>query len=312
MAGMQPQAAALRIGISGWRYPPWRGVFYPDGLAQKDELAYASRQLPTIELNGSFYSLQTPGRYAAWYAATPAGFTFSIKAPRYVTHVLRLRDVRLPLANFFASGLLRLDDKLGPILWQLPPSLPFSAASIEAFLALLPHDTQAAQRLARRCEPRMRGRASFAIDRCRPLRHALEVRHHSFADPAFVALLRRHGVALVVADTAGKWPSLEDVTADFMSLRLHGDKAIYRSGYTKPALLRWAARIRAWASGAEPAHARRVCDHPGPAAPWRDVYCYFDNDMKVRAPTDARTLMRLLRLPMAPVDGSSHLAGSAP
>ncbi len=267
MAGMQPQAAALRIGISGWRYPPWRGVFYPDGLAQKDELAYASRQLPTIELNGSFYSLQTPGRYAAWYAATPGGFTFSIKAPRYVTHVLRLRDVRLPLANFFASGLLRLDDKLGPILWQLPPSLPFSAASIEAFLALLPHDTQAAQRLARRCEPRMRGRASFAIDRCRPLRHALEVRHHSFADPAFVALLRRHGVALVVADTA---------------------------------------------SGAEPAHARRVCDHPGPAAPWRDVYCYFDNDMKVRAPTDARTLMRLLRLPMAPVDGSSHLAGSAP
>lgn len=249
MAGMQPQAAALRIGISGWRYPPWRGVFYPDGLAQKDELAYASRQLPTIELNGSFYSLQTPGRYAAWYAATPGGFTFSIKAPRYVTHVLRLRDVRLPLANFFASGLLRLDDKLGPILWQLPPSLPFSAASIEAFLALLPHDTQAAQRLARRCEPRMRGRASFAI---------------------------------------------------------------YRSGYTKPALLRWAARIRAWASGAEPAHARRVCDHPGPAAPWRDVYCYFDNDMKVRAPTDARTLMRLLRLPMAPVDGSSHLAGSAP
>jgi len=293
---------AIRIGISGWRYAPWRGVFYPEGLAQKDELAYASHQVPSIELNGSFYSLQTPGRYARWHAATPRGFLFSVKAPRYVTHIRRLRDAAAPVANFLASGVFELKEKLGPILWQLPPSLPFDAGVLEEFLALLPHDTEAARRLARRREARMAGRSSLATDACRPLRHALEVRHPGFADPDCIALLRRHGVALVVADTAGKWPLLEDVTADFMYLRLHGDKAIYRSGYGDAALRRWAARIRAWARGAEPDDARRADGRAGPRARRRDVYCYFDNDVKVRAPADARTLMKMLGLPMAPVD----------
>lgn len=295
-----PQAA-IRIGISGWRYAPWRGVFYPDDLNQKDELAYASRQLPSIELNGSFYSLQTPDRYARWYEATPQGFTFSVKAPRYVTHIRRLREARLPIANFLASGLFQLKEKLGPILWQLPPSLPFDAGQLEEFLALLPHDTEAAQSLARRRESRMTGRSSLAVDEHRPMRHALEVRHPSFADAAFAELLGRHGVALVVADTAGKWPYLEEVTADFMYLRLHGDKAIYSSGYTDPALQRWAERIWAWSEGSEPPDSKRITERPVPRARHRDVYCYFDNDIKVRAPVDARTLMRKLGLPMEPV-----------
>ncbi|MEI2418272.1 DUF72 domain-containing protein [Orrella sp. JC864] len=294
-----PARAAIRIGISGWRYAPWRGTFYPKGLVQDDELAYASHQVPTIEINGSFYSLQRPERYQRWYEATPRGFVFSVKAPRYVTHIRRLADVRAPLANFFASGVFNLREKLGPVLWQLPPSLPFEPGRLEAFLKLLPQDTQAAQALARSREARMSGRARIKAHVHGPLRHALEVRHPSFADPAVADMLRHYGVALVVADTAGKWPYLEDVTAGFMYLRLHGDQEIYVSGYTDQALDRWAARISRWAAGAEPADARRA-GGPAAAAPARDVYCYFDNDVKVRAPEDARGLMRRLGLPMAP------------
>jgi len=290
----------IRIGISGWRYAPWRGTFYPEGLTQDKELEYASRAVPTIEINGSFYSLQRPERYARWYADTPPGFVFSVKAPRYVTHILRLRDTREAVANFFASGVFNLKEKLGPILWQLPPSLRFDAGLLESFLALLPHDTEDALSLARRRGARMKGRSRLAIDAARPLRHAMEVRHESFVDPRFVELLRRYGVALVVADTAGKWPYREDVTSDFMYLRLHGDKELYVSGYTKPALDRWASRVRAWARGGEPRDARRI-DGKSPSAKSRDIYCYFDNDVKVRAPVDARSLSARLGLPLAPV-----------
>jgi uncharacterized protein YecE (DUF72 family) len=282
----------IRIGISGWRYEPWREIFYPTGLAQHRELEYAARAFPSIEINGSFYSLQTPESYAAWYAATPASFVFSVKGGRYITHILRLKNVLKPLANFFASGIFELREKLGPILWQFPPQLPWDAARFEEFLALLPRDTEAALRLARRRDARMHGRSTLRIDESRPLRHAVEVRHPGFARPEFVAQLRRHRVALVVADTAGKWPYLEDVTADFMYLRLHGDKELYASGYTDAALDRWAERIRAWQRGHEPDDARRVA---GPARRRsRDVFCYFDNDVKVRAPFDADRLMHKL------------------
>ena len=290
----------IRIGISGWRYAPWRGTFYPEDLTQDRELEYASRSVPTIEINGSFYSLQRPERYARWYADTPRGFTFSVKAPRYVTHILRLREPEEAVANFFASGIFNLKEKLGPILWQLPPSLRFDPGVVESFLALLPHDTQAALALARRRGARMKGRSRLAIDAARPMRHAMEVRHASFVDPSFVELLRRYDVALVVADTAGKWPYREDVTSDFMYLRLHGDKELYVSGYTRQALDRWARRIRAWARGGEPRDARRICGRSAPAAS-RDIYCYFDNDVKVRAPADARSLSARLGLPLAPV-----------
>jgi uncharacterized protein YecE (DUF72 family) len=286
----------LRIGISGWRYEPWRGVFYPHDLAQHRELEFASRAFRSIEINGSFYSLQSPASYAAWRDATPEGFVFSLKGPRYVTHILRLRNVLKPMANFFASGVFNLGPKLGPILWQLPPFMRYDPALIEDFLELLPRDTGEALRLARRRDQRMHGRSCLRIDATRPLRHAMEVRHETFVTPEFVAQLRRHGVALVVADTAGKWPLLEDVTADFMYLRLHGDKELYASGYTDAALDRWAERIAAWAGGGQTRDARRASDAAPPRRRSRDVYCNFDNDIKVRAPFDADRLREKLGL----------------
>ncbi len=286
--------AKLRIGISGWRYAPWRGRFYPDGLAQRRELEYASRQVDSIELNGSFYSLQTPASYARWYQQTPRGFVFSVKGPRFITHLKRLRDVRAPLANFYASGILELREKLGPILWQLPPQLGFDEALLDAFLAGLPRTTAELAGLARGHDSRLKSLPSLHVDRSRRLRHALEVRHPGFVCEALVRLLRRHKVALVVADTAGRWPYLEDVTADFMYLRLHGDQELYASGYSDVALDDWARRIRAWARGSQPRGAQRISTSAPPRRVGRDVYCYFDNDAKVHAPFDAQALMSKL------------------
>ncbi len=284
----------IRIGISGWRYEPWRKIFYPADLAQHRELEFSARAFPSIEINGSFYSLQSPASYAAWHAATPANFVFSVKGPRYITHILRLKGVLKPLANFFASGLFNLREKLGPILWQFPPSQHYHPERFEEFLGLLPRDTQQALALARRRDTRMHGRSVLRIDARRELRYAIEISHESFANTEFIEQLRRHRVALVVADTAGKWPYLEDVTGDFMYLRLHGDKQLYASGYTEAALDRWSERISAWHRGREPRDAQRV-DGPGPAKN-RDVFCYFDNDVKVRAPFDADRLMQKLGL----------------
>jgi uncharacterized protein YecE (DUF72 family) len=293
----------ISIGISGWRYGGWRGGFYPSSLVQRRELEYASRMLPTIEINGSFYSLQHPQSYERWYRETPEGFLFSVKGPRYITHMLKLNEPEKPLANFFASGVFNLREKLGPILWQLPPNLGFNPAKLDAFLSRLPRDTAQALALARRRDARMTGRCRLAIDAVRPLRHALEVRHNSFIDPEFVALLRHHGVALVVADTAGRWVYREDVTADFVYLRLHGDEELYASGYSDTALARWAERIKRWSAGSAPDDAHTIAQTgPAPLAQ-RDVYCYFDNDMKVRAPYDARRLMEFLGIapPLPPL-----------
>ena len=298
--------SAIYIGISGWRYPPWRGVFYPRGLAQDAELAFASRALPSIELNGSFYSLQRPSSYAAWHDATPAGFRFSVKGNRFITHTLRLRDIDGPLANVFASGVFALREKLGPFLWQFPPNFQFDAERMAHFMSLLPHDSKHAQALARQHEARMRGRVALEIDANHRLRHAIEVRHASFADPAFIALARQYKVAIVVADTAGKWPLIEDMTADFMYLRLHGDKQLYASGYSDAALDRWAARIAAWMGGGQPADAHLVSDAAPPRRASRDLFCYFDNDVKVRAPYDAQRLMRRLGLPIGHAVAEPH------
>lgn len=281
----------IRIGISGWRYGPWRGDFYPKGLPQRRELEYASRQVGSIEINGSFYGLQTPQRYASWYDTTPPGFVFSVKAPRYITHVKRLREIEQPLANFFASGPLQLKDKLGPFLWQFPPSFRFDEALFENFLAHLPHDTEQARSCARHAEARLHQPGYLEAAKGQKLRHAVEIRHDSFRCPAFVEQLRRHGVALVVADTAGKWPYAEDITADFLYLRLHGDVKLYTSGYSPEALQRWQARIEAWTTGEQPDDAQLIDPAHKPARRPRDLYCYFDNDVKVRAPYDARHLM---------------------
>jgi uncharacterized protein YecE (DUF72 family) len=287
---------AIYIGISGWRYPPWRGGFYPAGLAQHRELEFASRALPTIELNGSFYSLQRPESYAEWHDETPDNFRFSVKGNRFLTHTLRLRDIDRPLANVLASGVFNLGEKLGPFLWQFPPNFQFDPARMEHFLSVLPHDTDEALALARNYEPRMEGRTALEVGKKRKLRHAVEIRHDSFIDPAFIALLRQYKVAVVVADTAGKWPHIEDVTADFMYLRLHGEKELYASGYTDEALDWWAERIRAWSGGGQPGDARVVSSKAAPKRASRDVFCYFDNDIKVRAPFDARRLIEKLGL----------------
>jgi uncharacterized protein YecE (DUF72 family) len=283
----------IRIGISGWTYGPWRGVFYPKDLVHKRELAYASRQFNSIEINGSFYSLQRPSSYQAWYEQTPADFVFSVKGGRFITHMKKLKDVEVPLANFFASGLLCLKEKLGPILWQFPPNLGFDPERFETFFKLLPRDTAEASKLAKRHNEKLKGRAWTKADANRPIRYAIEVRKENFIDPAFIRLLRQYGIAFCFADSAGKWPYTEDVTSDFAYVRLHGAEELYVSGYTDSALDWWASRIRDWSSGCEPADARRV----GAArrrCKSRDVYVYFDNDAKVKAPFDAMSLMRRL------------------
>ena len=282
--------ASIRIGISGWTYPGWRGDFYPPGLAHRRELEYAANRFCSIEINGSFYALQRASSYVSWRDQTPPGLVFSVKAGRFITHLKKLADVEIPLANFFASGVLALGPKLGPILWQLPPMLGYDEARLTAFFNLLPRTTRHAVRLAEWRDDKVPDdRAWLTTDADRPVRHALEVRHSSFAVPEAVALLREHDVALVVADSAGKWPQSEDVTSDFVYVRLHGADELYVSGYTDGALERWAAKVRSWAAGGH------------------DVFVYFDNDAKVRAPYDALGLMWRLGLTgaggVAPVDG---------
>lgn len=262
-----------RIGISGWRYPPWRGEFYPHGLAQRRELEFASRQVNSIEINGSFYALQRPESYLAWAEQTPEDFAFSVKGGRFITHMKKLRDIQTPLANFFASGVLALGPKLGPILWQLPPTLGFDAARMENFLSLLPHTTTAAAALATQHDELMADRAWLTTDADRPLRHAVEVRHASFDSSSFLSVLREHDIAIVTADTSGKWPMIRTPTTDFAYVRLHGAEELYVSGYTDEALDAWANRVREWD---------------------RDTYVYFDNDVKVRAPFDAMAMMERL------------------
>jgi uncharacterized protein YecE (DUF72 family) len=274
-----------RIGISGWVYKPWRGTFYPKGLAHSRELEFASRKLNSIEINGTFYSLQRPSSFQKWYAQTPDDFVFAVKGPRFITHMKKLKDVRGALANFLASGVLELREKLGPMLWQFPPNFGFDAGRFEEFMEMLPRSTEAAAELAREHEPRMKWRTALEPHGDRPIRHAMEIRHPSFGRE-FVEMLRKQKIALVTADSAGRYPLLEDVTADFVYLRLHGAEELYVSGYSDKALDRWAERVAAWRGGGEPSDARRV----GRAAAKRksrDVYVYFDNDVKVRSPHDA-------------------------
>ncbi len=272
-----PSARAF-VGISGWVYPRWRKAFYPKGLRQADELAYASERLTSIEVNGSFYSLQRVSSWERWRDAVPEHFVFAVKGPRFVTHIKRLRDIDAPMANFFASGVLALDGRLGPVLWQLPPTLAFDEELLDAFLTSLPRTRGQAAALAAGHDERMEGRSWFAVDRDdpAPLRHAVEVRHPSFETDAWTDLLTRHGIASVVADTAGRYPRLTATTAEFAYARLHGEEELYASGYDDESLDRWAAWVR---------------DH---LAAGRDAYVYFDNDAKVRAPFDAMALIERL------------------
>ncbi|MHB1168643.1 MAG: DUF72 domain-containing protein [Longimicrobiales bacterium] len=289
--------ANLYIGISGWTYPGWRGgAFYPDGLAHRRELEYASHQLNTVEVNGTFYSLQRPSSFASWYEQTPADFRFALKGSRFITHMKQLNDVRTALANYFASGVLRLSEKLGPILWQFSSRRRFDPERFDAFMRQLPRTTRAAARLAREHDHRVKegGWTRTIVDA--PIRHAFEVRHESFFNDEFIELLRKHEMALVFSDAGAEWPYSEDVTSDFIYARLHGAEEIYASGYDDDALEQWARRIRSWAAGREPRHARRCAPRSRAGSGAREVYVFFDNDSKVRAPHDAMRLAEMLGL----------------
>jgi uncharacterized protein YecE (DUF72 family) len=283
---------SIRIGISGWTYAPWRGVFYPKKLPHKQELAYAARCFHAIEVNGTFYGLQRPDKFARWRDTAPDDFVFAIKGPRYITHLLRLKNIETPLANFLASGLLRLGPKLGPILWQFPARMAFDHNLFSAFLDMLPRDTKAATALARRHDARLNGRDWLESDADQPLRHAIEIRNESFRTPAFVRLLRRHNAALVCADTV-QWPLLMDLTADFVYCRLHGSAELYRSNYSDAELDVWAARVDSWATGGRMADGNFVAG-PLDDGRQRDVFVFFDNTDKLKAPDNARALMHRL------------------
>lgn len=296
----------VRIGISGWNYRGWRGVFYPAGLAQRRELEFASRAFNSIEINGSFYSLQLPSSYQRWHRETPPGFLFSVKGPRFITHMKKLREVRAPLANFFASGVLALEEKLGPILWQFPPNFGWNPQRFREFFELLPKRASEAVALGRRHDDKLKTRAFLKTQADLPLRYCVEIRHASFLVPEFFDLLREYNVAFVFADTAGKWPYAEDLTSGFVYCRLHGDTQLYASGYSASALDWWAARLKLWRAGKQPKDAKLVSS-PAPAGE-RDLLVYFDNDAKVHAPFDARALTQRLLVVPSGADASTFAA----
>ena len=267
----------IRVGISGWTYAGWRGDYYPKGLPQRAELAYAAERLTSVEINGSFYSLQRPTSYAAWREQTPDDFVFAVKGGRFITHMKKLRDVEAPLANFFASGVLALGPKLGPVLWQLPENLPYDHDRLDGFFDQLPRTTVEAAALAAKHDDKVpEDRALTRAEADLPVRHALEFRSRSYCTDEALDLLRRHDVACVVADTAGRWPLAEAETSSFMYVRLHGDTELYASGYTDEALDRWAAKCLDWAKRG-------------------DVHVYLDNDAKGHAPYDAERLLSRVR-----------------
>jgi uncharacterized protein YecE (DUF72 family) len=283
----------FRIGISGWRYAPWRKNFYPEGLIQNRELYFASRAVNSIEINGSFYALQTPDRYQSWRDDTPDDFMFSVKAPRFITHIRRLKEVEHPVANFFASGVLHLKNKLGPILWQFPPSFKFDAELFESFLQLLPQTAKEATVAVQK----YREDFENPTKQSQRLRHCVEIRNKTFMEPEFIELLRAFNVAFVVADSAGRFPYAEDMTSDFVYMRLHGDTELYKSGYTDEALDRWFERMQIWSRGGHPKDAKLIAESPQPpSTKERDVFCYFDNTDKLWAPYDARKILARLDL----------------
>jgi uncharacterized protein YecE (DUF72 family) len=261
------------IGISGYDYKPWRGPFYPADLPARRWLEYASERFDSVELNGTFYSLKSPAVFERWVQETPArGFVFAVKGGRFITHNLKLRNAERSLGNFFASGVLALGRKTGPFLWQLPATYRFDAERMDGFMRLLPRSSRAAEDVALQHDERLRRGALVDAPVNVRYRHAFEVRHPSYFHEEFYALLREHRCAFVVADTAGKFPYAEEVTADFAYVRLHGSRELYASGYTDAELDVWGRKVSRW---------RRA---------GLDVYVYFDNDAKVHAPFDALRL----------------------
>jgi uncharacterized protein YecE (DUF72 family) len=284
--------AKIRIGVSGWNYDEWKGNFYPEGLPESDRLAHAASVFDTIEVNGTFYGLTDPGTCRAWREAVPDHVELAIKGSRYITHMKRMGEPETPLANFFASGILEIGPNLGPVLWQLPARHRFDVERLDRFLALLPKDTVEAAELARGHDRRVEDPAYGDGSRHR-MRHVLEVRHQSFLNEEAVEIVRSHGVALCFSHSA-EWPYIEEITAGFVYLRLHGPRLPYASEYSEGELRVWARRIEAWRGGSEPGDAARITEHEPPDRRERDVYVYFDNTAHGYAPADATKLTRLL------------------
>ena len=275
-------SARIHVGTSGWIYPHWRGRFYPAALSSARWLAFLAARVSSVEVNGTFYSLTTPRACDRWRSAVPSGFVFAVKGSRYITHMKQLRGPRIALANFFASGILRLGAQLGPILWQLPPALRFRPEIADAFFGALPGDVRAAERLARRHDGRVTGRACLTAPdgRDREILHALEPRHSSWMREEAVERLRARGVALVQADTAGRHPAAGvETTRRLAYVRLHGARRIYEGRYTEDELKAWQDRARAWARADTP------------------VFIYFDNDRDAAAAADASTLDAMIHRP---------------
>lgn len=266
MASRSDGAGEIRVGIGGWNFPAWRGDFYPAGLAQRDELEYASGQLGTIEINSTFYRAQKPATYARWASQTPQDFVFSVKAPRYVSQSRALSGAGAAAQRFLSGGLVELESRLGPILWQLAPHRKFDRDELAAFLDDLPRDLE--------------GRA---------LRHVLEVRHDSFLDPAYIALAREHGVATVFTDS-DQYPSLADITGDVIYARLMRTRQDIDTGYPPEELDDWAQRTRAWSRGEDPPELPHLADRTG-GRRGRDVFVYFISGAKQRNPAAAGALM---------------------
>ncbi|MEX2200516.1 MAG: DUF72 domain-containing protein [Dongiaceae bacterium] len=259
-------SGTIRIGVGGWTYEPWRGVFYPGDLVQKRELDYASRKLTSIEVNGTFYRSQKPEIFAKWRDATPDGFVFALKGPRFATNRRVLAEAGPSIERFFASGVMELKDKLGPINWQFAPTKKFDPADFEAFLKLLPRSIEG-----------------------RPVRHAVEARHASFATPDFVALLREQEVAVVTAGDS-KYPQIADATAPFVYARIMGTEEKPKTGYTPAALDGWAKRAQTWAAGDVPDDLATVAK-PLPAKSGRDVFLYAISGFKEKNPAAAMALI---------------------
>lgn len=284
----------IRVGTSGWTYRDWRGRFYPKGLRQRDELAYAADHFDSLEINGSFYGLISASTWRKWHSSTPPGFRFAVKGSRFITHNKKLGDVALPLANFFASGLLELGEKLGPILWQVPASMRFDSSRLDDFLEMLPRDTDSAVRLAGEHDSRVSEPSYPSPRRRHRIRHVLEFRHESFMNDDLVRIVRRHGVAIAFSHSSN-WPYVEQLTAGFVYVRLHGPDRLYASRYDE-SLSDWADRVKAWSAAESPEHAIEFSSLKPPRRATRDVYVYFDNDHRAYAPEEAMELRRLLGL----------------